>query len=174
MCIRDRLLGVIASYTVPGAVYAVLFYLSVYLLSSFLVFASLTYMENEEDALLETKNYQGLYKQNPLMGIASLIGIASLAGVPPLGGFVAKVLLFLVAYQAGLYSLLVVAIIGVAISIYYYFSWIRSIVFISDEGLLDTSNSIILSTPQKCLLIILMVAISMAGLFPGLLNYFVQ
>ena len=168
------LLGVIASYTVPGAVYAVLFYLSVYLLSSFLVFASLTYMENEEDALLETKNYQGLYKQNPLMGISSLIGIASLAGVPPLGGFVAKVLLFLVAYQAGLYSLLVVAIIGVVISIYYYFSWIRSIVFISDEGRLDTGNSIILSTPQKCLLIILMVAISMAGLFPGLLNYFVQ
>lgn len=170
------MLGVIASYTVPDAVYAVLFYLSLYLLSSFLVFASLTYLENEDDSLLETKNYQGLYKRNPLLGIASLIGVASLAGVPPLGGFIAKVLLFLVAYQAGLYGLLAIAIVGVVISIYYYFSWIRSIVSISDDDNVDStsSNSIALSYSQRCLLVFLIGAISLAGLFPSLLNYFVQ
>jgi NADH-quinone oxidoreductase subunit N len=168
------LLGVIASYTVPGAIYAVLFYLSLYLLGSFLLFAPLSYMENEDDSLLETKDYRGLYKRNPLLGVASLIGIASLAGVPPLGGFIAKVLLFIVAYQAGLYGLLAVAIVGVVISIYYYFGWIRSIVFISDDGNMDSTHSIPLSTSQRCLLIILIGLISLAGLFPSLLNYFVQ
>ena len=168
------LLGVIASYTVPGAIYAVLFYLSLYLLSSFLVFASMVYMENEDDSLMDTRNYQGLYSQNPLLGIASLIGIASLAGLPPLGGFIAKVMLFLVAYQAGLYGLLAVAIIGVIISIYYYFSWIRSIVFISDEDNGALAEPIILRSSQKFLLIFLMGVILIAGLFPSLLNYFVQ
>lgn len=165
------LLGVIASYSISGAVYAVLFYLSIYLLSSLLVFASLTYIENEDGSLLETKNYQGLYKRNRILGIASLIGIASLAGVPPLGGFIAKVLLFLVAYQAGLYGLLAVAIIGVVISIYYYFSWIRSIVFISGDHP-DSNHSMTLSSSQRCLLIVLMLVVSITGLFPGLLNYF--
>ena len=50
-------------------------------------------MESEDDSLLEIKDYQGLYKRNPLVGVASLLGIASLAGVPPLGGFIAKVLI---------------------------------------------------------------------------------
>ena len=168
------LLGVIASYTVPSAIYAVLFYLSLYLLSSFLVFASIVYMENEDDSLMDTRNYQGLYSRNPLLGIASLIGIASLAGVPPLGGFIAKVMLFLVAYQAGLYSLLAVAIIGVIISIYYYFSWIRSIVFISDEGNEALAKPLTLPSSQRFLLIFLMGVILIAGLFPSLLNYFIQ
>ena len=168
------LLGVIASYTVPSAIYAVLFYLSLYLLSSFLVFASIVNMENEDDSLMDTRNYQGLYSRNPLLGIASLIGIASLAGVPPLGGFIAKVMLFLVAYQAGLYSLLAVAIIGVIISIYYYFSWIRSIVFISDEGNEALAKPLTLPSSQRFLLIFLMGVILIAGLFPSLLNYFIQ
>lgn len=168
------LLGVIASYTIPQALDVVLFYLSLYLLSSFLVFASLAYMDNEDDSLLETKNYQGLYKKNPLLGVASLIGIASLAGVPPLGGFMAKVLLFIVAYQAGLYGLLAVAIIGVVISIYYYFAWIRSIFFIRNEDNTDCLKEVItLTAPQKIILIILIGSVSLAGLYPSLLNYFI-
>lgn len=168
------LLGIIASYTVSGAIFAVLFYLSLYLIGSFLVFASLSYMESEDDSLLEIKDYQGLYKRNPLVGVASLLGIASLAGVPPLGGFIAKVLLFVVAYQAGLYGLLAVAIVGVVISIYYYFGLIRSIILISEDNNVGSNHSITLSKSQRCLLIILIGVISLAGLFPALLNYFVQ
>ena len=123
---------------------------------------------------MDTRNYQGLYSQNPLLGIASLIGIASLAGVPPLGGFIAKVMLFFVAYQAGLYGLLAVAIIGVIISIYYYFSWIRSIVFISDEDNGALAEPLTLLSSERFLLIFLMVVILIAGLFPSLLNYFVK
>jgi NADH-quinone oxidoreductase subunit N len=131
-------------------------------------------MDNEDDSLLETKNYQGLYKKNPLLGVASLIGIASLAGVPPLGGFIAKVLLFIVAYQAGLYGLLAVAIIGVVISIYYYFAWIRSIFFIPNEDNTDCLKEVItLTAPQKIILIILIGSVSLAGLYPSLLNFFI-
>ena len=50
-------------------------------------------------------------------------------GIPPLGGFIGKLYLFIAAFQAGLYGLLAVAIIGVVISIYYYFGWIREAFF---------------------------------------------
>ena len=44
-------------------------------------------------------------------------------------GFMGKLLIFVAAFEAHLYSLLIVAIIGVVISIYYYFGWIRAAFF---------------------------------------------
>jgi len=52
-----------------------------------------------------------------------------LAGIPPLAGFIGKLLIFVAAFRAGLYPLLAVAIVGVVISIYYYFGWIRAAFF---------------------------------------------
>ena len=53
--------------------------------------------------------------------ICLLVGIASLAGIPPFGGFIAKLMLFNVAFEAKLYFPLVAMVIGVVVSIYYYF-----------------------------------------------------
>jgi NADH-quinone oxidoreductase subunit N len=63
------------------------------------------------------------------MGFVLVSGIGSLAGIPPFAGFIAKLLLISVAFEAKLYFSLSVMIIGVAISIYYYFGWIREITF---------------------------------------------
>jgi NADH:ubiquinone oxidoreductase subunit 2 (subunit N) len=52
-----------------------------------------------------------------------------LAGIPPFAGFIAKFLLLTIAFEAKLYFSLVAMVIGVAISIYYYFGWIREITF---------------------------------------------
>ncbi|MCB1105554.1 MAG: NADH-quinone oxidoreductase subunit N, partial [Cephaloticoccus sp.] len=49
--------------------------------------------------------------------------------IPPLAGFMGKLFIFITAFQAGLYSLLVIAIIGVVVSIYYYFGWIKAAFF---------------------------------------------
>ena len=57
------------------------------------------------------------------------IGLGSLAGIPPLAGFIGKLLLFYAAFEAHLYGLLGVSIIGVVISIYYYFGWMREALF---------------------------------------------
>ena len=48
-------------------------------------------------------------------------GIASLAGIPPFAGFIGKLLLMSVAFETELYLSLGAMIIGVVISIYYYF-----------------------------------------------------
>ncbi len=123
------LLGVLAANAVPWAGAAVLFYLFTYLLASMAVFGVLTYLSDTEDAGLETDDFVDLRKKHPLLATVLTIGLGSLAGIPPLAGFVGKALLFVAAFQAGFYGLLGIAILGVVLSIYYYFGWIKQAVF---------------------------------------------
>ncbi len=121
------LIGVIAvACKVESAVTAILFYLFVYLFASFTVFGVMTHLAGENDADQELDHYQDLAKNNPFLAALLAVGIGSLAGIPPLAGFIGKLLIFLAAYQAGLYLLLGVAICGVVVSIYYYFGWIKA------------------------------------------------
>ena len=48
-------------------------------------------------------------------------------------------MLFNVAFEAKLYASLVAMVIGVVVSIYYYFGWIREICFESKPDLMMTS-----------------------------------
>lgn len=123
------LLGVCASYYVEWATFAVYFYLFIYMLASLAVFGVMTHLSPAEDASQEIEHYRELIKRDPFLGSVLVIGLGSLAGIPPLAGFAAKLLLFMAAFQAGLYVLLAVAIVGVVISIYYYFRWIREATF---------------------------------------------
>ena len=125
------LIGVTAAMFpgVPWAAGAVVFYLFTYLLASMAVFAVMTHLGRTDDLGLETDDFVDLGKKHPLLGGVLAIGLGSLAGIPPLAGFVGKVLLFIAAFQAGLYSLLIVAIIGVILSIYYYFGWMKQALF---------------------------------------------
>ncbi len=120
------LIGVVASFTVPWAEGAVWFYLFAYLLASMAVFGVMAYVAGPDDRVEELDDYAQLAKDRPFLGGVLAIGVGSLAGIPPLAGFMGKLLIFLAAFQAHLYGLLAVAIVGVVISIFYYFGWIRS------------------------------------------------
>jgi NADH-quinone oxidoreductase subunit N len=124
------LLGVIA--TLHGqtlAQGAVIFYLFGYLLASFAVFGVMTHLAGENDADQRREHYAGLGKTHPLLATVLAIGLGSLAGIPPLAGFMGKLLVFIVAFKAGLYWLIAIAVGGVVLSIYYYFGWIREVFF---------------------------------------------
>ena len=123
------LVGVIAAQTVEWATGAVLFYLFAYLLASMAVFAALAHLPKEDDATLELDDLSDLAKKNGFLGLALAVGVGSLAGIPPLAGFIGKFLIFVAAFQAGLYVLLGVAIVGVVISIYYYFGVLKHAFF---------------------------------------------
>ncbi|MCC5808017.1 MAG: NADH-quinone oxidoreductase subunit N [Opitutales bacterium] len=122
------LLGLLASHTVDWAFAAVLFYLCVYAVASFAVFEVMAHLAPEEDSDQDLTHYSGLMRRHPLLGGVFLVGVGSLAGIPPLAGFIAKALIFVAAFQAGLYALLVIALLGVVVSIYYYFGWMRAAV----------------------------------------------
>ena len=129
----DILVAVMASMHFAGdsdrAIWVLFFYLFVYLFASFAVFGVMSLAQLEDETEHEFYHYENLAKEHPWIGFVLVSGIASLAGIPPFAGFIAKLLLISVAYQANLYFSLAAMIIGVAISIYYYFGWIREITF---------------------------------------------
>jgi len=128
------LLGVIAAYREPLALGAVYFYLLAYLLASFAVFAVMAQVAGADDADQDLAHYAGLARERPFLATVLAVGLGSLAGIPPLAGFMGKLLIFVAAFKAGLYGLLVVAVGGVVLSIYYYFGWIKA-AFFPDAGL---------------------------------------
>jgi len=123
------LLGVVAAGTQPLAMGAIYFYLFAYLLASFAVFGVMAQVAGSDDADQEISHYAGLARERPFLALVLAVGVGSLAGIPPLAGFMGKLFIFIAAFQAGLYGLLTIAVIGVVVSIYYYFSWIRAAFF---------------------------------------------
>lgn len=122
------MIGVLV-YMQPGQVNwingAILFYLFAYMLASFLVFGVMSIVSSDSDEDQDLYDYSQLSEQRPFLAAMLAIGIASMAGIPPLAGFMAKLSLFIAAYQTGMFLLLAFAVISVVISIYYYFKWIR-------------------------------------------------
>ncbi|MCX6936744.1 MAG: NADH-quinone oxidoreductase subunit N [Verrucomicrobia bacterium] len=123
------LLGVVAVLTVPQAVGSIYFYLFSYLLASFAVFGVMTHVAGSNDAEQDLDHYADFAKKRPCLAGVLAIGLGSLAGIPPLAGFMGKLMIFIAAFKAGLYPLLAIAIVGVVISIYYYFGWIKAAFF---------------------------------------------
>lgn len=123
------LLGVVASRTVPMAMGAIYFYLFAYLVASFAVFGVMVHVAGDDDSAQELDHYAGLAKERPFLATVLAVGLGSLAGIPPLAGFMGKLLVFVAAYQAGSRCLLAIAVVGVVISIYYYFGWIKAAFF---------------------------------------------
>lgn len=135
------LIGVIASVApIPGddnvrwAAGAVIFYLTTYLLGSMAVFGVMAHLAGADDADQDLRHYAELSRRSPLLSAVLAVGLGSLAGIPPLAGFMGKVLIFVAAFKAHLWTLLAVAIVAVVLSIYYYFGWIRAAFFSSPES----------------------------------------
>ncbi len=124
------LMGVVAMFTVPSAQNAIVFYLITYLLASYAVFGVMAHVSTRgKDDAQNLGDYQDMLEESPVFAGVLVLGLASLAGIPPLAGFIGKLLLFYAAFQAELYALLAVAIVGVVISIYYSFGWIKEATF---------------------------------------------
>ncbi|MGH9895817.1 MAG: NADH-quinone oxidoreductase subunit N, partial [bacterium] len=68
----------------------------------------------------EIEDYNGLNRRSPFLAFAMLVFLLSLAGVPPLAGFIGKLYIFLAAIDQELYTLIIVGLINIVISMYYY------------------------------------------------------
>jgi NADH-quinone oxidoreductase subunit N len=165
------LLGVAAmagAKTSDGAV-AMLYYLSGYLFTVLAAFMVITLVMRH----LETEDISGLAglgRRSPLLGATMTLSMVSLAGLPPLAGFFGKFLLLksvidLGPVNHGYYCLAFTALVGVVISIYYYFGVIRAIYW----GQSDDTLPIKISCPLRFALIVCIVGMFWIGLFPSCL-----
>ncbi len=120
-----------AGYAMIGAVAfsqlgaaSVVFYMAAYVATNLLAFG-LVMAFSRVTGLEDIKDYAGLSRRNPLMGLMMLAAFLSLAGMPPFGGFVAKVFVFAAGVQANYTWLVVVGIINSIIGVYYYLNVLK-------------------------------------------------
>jgi len=98
---------------------AILFYLLTYLFANLGAFAVVIAVSNliRSD---EIEDFNGLNRRSPFLAFAMLMFLLSLAGVPPLAGFIGKLYIFLAAIKQELYTLIIVGLVNIVISMYYY------------------------------------------------------
>lgn len=98
---------------------AILFYLLTYVFANVGAFAVVIAVSNliRSD---EIEDYSGLNRRSPFLAFAMLVFLLSLAGVPPLAGFIGKLYIFLAAIKEELYTLIMVGLVNIVISMYYY------------------------------------------------------
>ncbi len=68
----------------------------------------------------------GLHRRAPLLAVALMMALFGLAGIPPTIGFTGKLLLFNAAMTQGHLALILIAMINVVISLYYYLQVLRA------------------------------------------------
>lgn len=160
------LLGV-AALTSAGQS-AVLYYLGGYLFTTVAAFVVIALVLRHLDSE-DISGLAGLNQRSPLLAATLTLAMVSLAGLPPLAGFFGKFLLLKAvieqgAVNPGYYCLAFTALMGVVISIYYYFGVVRAIYW--SQGAADLSP-IRMSRPIQCAIGVCIAGMFWLGLFPG-------
>jgi NADH-quinone oxidoreductase subunit N len=145
---------------------AIVYYLSGYLftvIAAFTVIAVVTRKTETDDVI----TLAGLHRRSPFLAAAMTLALVSLAGIPPLAGFFGKFLLLTAVIEQGVnysayYWLAGVAIIGVVISLYYYFGVIRAMYWSNSPDV----SSIAVSLVTRLALIVCMAGILFVGIYP--------
>lgn len=106
---------------------SMVFYLLVYLFMNLGAFSGviLFSLRTGTDQISE---YAGLYQKDPLLTLGLSLCLLSLGGIPPLAGFFGKIYLFWAGWQAGLYGLVLLALVASVVSIYYYIRVVKMMV----------------------------------------------
>ena len=160
------LLGVAAMSAAGQA--AVLYYLSGYLFTTLAAFTVIAlvmrHLDNEDIGGLA-----GLNQRSPLLAATLTLAMVSLAGIPPLAGFFGKFLLLkavieLGAVNHGYYCLAFTALVGVVISLYYYFGVVKAIYW---NGAAASREPIAISKPMQFGLGVCIIGMFWLGLMPN-------
>ena len=143
-----------------AGVTGLLYYLIAFGFSNLTVFLVLTLAgrELESDRI---DAYRGLAKRSPFLAGTLFLALLSLAGIPPLAGFFGKFLVLLAAVQNGLSWLSLLGLLGVAVSLYYYLSVVRTMYFEDPRE----ESPIAVSSSSKFILVLLIAGILLGGLW---------
>jgi len=141
---------------------AVLFYLGQYAFTVMCAFLVIVAVGGEE-----IRQYNGLGRRSPWLGLALFLAMMSLAGVPPLSGFFGKFQLFAAvierAQSDGRYYVLAgIGAASVVISLYFYLNVARAI-YIEPAA---SESQVPVSRPLRVALSVCMFAIIGLGMFP--------
>ncbi|MFQ5923450.1 MAG: NADH-quinone oxidoreductase subunit N, partial [Anaerolineales bacterium] len=140
---------------------AILFFLLTYLFANLGAFAIVIAIGNliRSD---EIEDYNGLNRRSPFLAFAMLVFLLSLAGVPPLAGFIGKLYIFLAAIKEELYTLIVVGLINVVISMYYYLVVVKKM-YINEP---TDPSPLSISGPMQTVVYVSLAGTLILGIYP--------
>lgn len=160
------LLGVVTTRT--AGTEALLYYLFGYVFTVLTAFAVISLVSRESDSE-DISILNGLSRRSPWLAAALTLSMVSLAGAPPMAGFFGKFLLLKSVLQGGvfshgLYTVLAIALVGVVISMYYYFNIIRAMYWPAEAV---SGAAVPVSMPLRWALAGCMAAMLILGVFPA-------
>jgi len=163
--------GYLALGVLAGAGPGVLFYLTAYILMNAGAFGVVTAVSRRDEAAAELEIFAGVGLRYPWLGAFFSVFLLSLAGFPPTAGFLGKFYVFSAAAERGYTGLVLVALLGTLISVYYY---LRIIVVMymrtpAAESAVDEDNPPLYLALFLCFILVLQV-----GILPGNLLFFVR
>lgn len=105
----------------------------------------------------------GLHRRSPLLALALMLALFGLAGIPPTIGFTGKLLIFTAAVEQSHLSLVIIAMINVVISLYYYLLVLKAAYLLEPAEELPPLN---VSPALKLLAMALITVMIVAGFYP--------
>ena len=96
-------------------------YLLVYVFMNLGIFTVVVAMRRRDLIGDEINDLTGLVHKSPVAAFLAVIFLLSLAGIPPTAGFLGKYFIFLSLIETGHTVLAVIAVLYVAVAVYYYF-----------------------------------------------------
>jgi NADH-quinone oxidoreductase subunit N len=108
----------------------------------------------------EIEDYAGLSRRSPMLALAMLLAFLSLAGVPPLGGFIAKILVFAAAIDAGLVWLAFLGVLNSIVGLYYYLIVLK-VVYLSPP---KDEQTVTVSRPHAAALLVSVLMVLLLGI----------
>jgi NADH-quinone oxidoreductase subunit N len=146
----------------PSGYAGAIFYSFAYLVMKFTCFLVVVKVAHDGSDL-QIAQLAGLHRRSPLLAMALMVGLFGLAGIPPTVGFTGKLLVFTAAMGRGHFALVLIAMINVVVSLYYYLLVVRAAYLLEPD---EEAPTIRLSVPVTFLLWVLVLAMVAAGVFP--------
>ena len=141
---------------------AALFYAPAYLAATFICFLVVVKiaLDGRDVAIVQLA---GLHRRSPLLAMALMVGVFSLGGIPPTIGFTGKFLVFNAAMEKGYFLLVLIAMINVVVSLYYYIQVVKAAFLLEPD---EELPPIRLSAPATTLTVVMVVVIVAGGSWP--------
>lgn len=139
-----------------------LFYAVAYLVTNIGAFQVVEAVERQSgDSSL--KAFDGLARRSPALALAMLLFLLSLAGIPFVVGFWAKLYVFVAAWQAGLFVLVVAGAVLAVVGLFYYMQIARAMYMKPPTD----STPIELPSPLQTSITICLLGVVLFGAWPG-------
>ena len=141
---------------------SVWFYLAAYTVQLVVAFSVISVLGGPASSGSALNDYRGLYRRSPLLAVAMSVALLGMAGIPLTTGFVAKLGVFLAAWQGDLEWLVIVAVLASAVAIYLYLRVIVTMYMQSPA----TDDPVVYDRPTSWSLVLATAFTLVLGVFP--------